>query len=558
MNAELQAVADRVLERRLRHEPMLALALGRAVQGLPAVDERSVVDAAACFVDSIACLERIDAAGLTDADAAFATALHFDLRNRVDAVDHRSVDSYVTPYRGGDLHGEVRAALAAMPFAGRADSARYLDLLQDYAGLINHIVEHTVAQRAHGILLAAAAVPLARTTAVDLIASIGEVVRPAVPRLSALDGAARSALLRDIARVEDRVLLPALHALRDLFDDGYARHAPKQAGLCHQKGGEAAYRFLIRSRADSDLSPQQIHDIGVESLARIDDEKAALCARLAPGRSVASFEAALRSDRRWIAVSPQDVEASFNDHLHRIEPLLPRWFTRLPQAPHGVARADAAVEAGMSYGYYQRPTPERPTGLYRYNGSNLEARSMLGAQHLIYHELVPGHHLQIALQAEAPNVHVLQPHLQSMAAVEGWAVYASELAREMGVYGALELYGHLVMQSFLAARLVVDTGLNALGWTLQQARDYLREHTFESPALVETETLRYATDIPAQALAYDLGRSAIENARHLAVGRLGSRFDVRAFHDAVLEVGGLPLPVLHARMDAFTRPSVLR
>jgi uncharacterized protein (DUF885 family) len=187
-------------------------------------------------------------------------------------------------------------------------------------------------------------------------------------------------------------------------------------------------------------------------------------------------------------------------------------------------------------------------GRYRYNGRDPGGRSLIGAAHLICHELLPGHHLQVSLQDEVPAVHALQRFLMSTATIEGWAVYASSLACEMGVITGFELYGHAQMQSFMAARLVVDTGLNALGWTLEQARAFLREQTIESPSVIDSELLRYATDIPAQALAYEMGHIAIRQWRQDAQQQMGAAFEVRGFHDALLANGGYPLPVLQAQI----------
>jgi uncharacterized protein (DUF885 family) len=209
----------------------------------------------------------------------------------------------------------------------------------------------------------------------------------------------------------------------------------------------------------------------------------------------------------------------------------------------------------MTFGYFQRATPADPVGRYRYNGSDPGSRSLIGAAHLICHELLPGHHLQVSLQDQAPVVHPLQRFLFSTATIEGWAVYASGLACEMGAITGFDLYGHAQMQGFMAARLVVDTGLNALGWTLDQARAFMRAQTIESLSVIDSELLRYATDIPAQALAYELGHVGIERIRQGARQRMGTTFDMRGFHDALLVNGGYPLPVLQGQIERWMATS---
>ena len=199
----------------------------------------------------------------------------------------------------------------------------------------------------------------------------------------------------------------------------------------------------------------------------------------------------------------------------------------------------------MTFGYYDPPKPDEPSGRYRFNGSRLGERSLLTAAPLIYHELVPGHHFQVALQRENAELPPLRRESFPTAFVEGWAEYASDLAGEMGLYREpYDRYGRLAMDMFLSARLVVDTGMNALGWSLEDARRFLREHVLESETQIATETLRYSVDLPAQALAYKLGSARIRELRRRAEAELGPAFDVRRFHDAVLAPGALPLPVL--------------
>jgi uncharacterized protein (DUF885 family) len=229
-----------------------------------------------------------------------------------------------------------------------------------------------------------------------------------------------------------------------------------------------------------------------------------------------------------------------------LEPKISGWFSRLPRAPYGVARLPQHMEAGMTYGYYQPPTPSDPVGRYMYNGSDLSKRSMLTAATLIFHELAPGHHFHLARQAEDESLPDVRREAMDIGAFnEGWAEYAAGLGWEMGLYDdPYDRYGRLVHERFTAQRLVVDTGLNLLGWSLERARRYMKDNTTESDVQVATETLRYSTDLPGQALAYRLGFLELQRLRAQAQERLGPRFDVRAYHEAVLRQGALPFPVL--------------
>jgi uncharacterized protein (DUF885 family) len=234
----------------------------------------------------------------------------------------------------------------------------------------------------------------------------------------------------------------------------------------------------------------------------------------------------------------------------RIEPVIDQWFMRRPKAPYGVRRLAPALEPVMTYGFYQRPTPQDPGGYYMFNGSKLEERSMLNAAALSYHELVPGHHFQVALTQENPRLSAFRKNAAYTAFLEGWGEYASDLAGEMGMYAdPYDRAGRLSMDLFLSTRLVVDTGMNALGWSRERAMDYMRAHTFESETQIGTESLRYSADMPGQALAYKMGSRTIRALRERMREQLGDRFDVRRFHDAVLMHGSMPLGVLEQHVE---------
>jgi len=204
----------------------------------------------------------------------------------------------------------------------------------------------------------------------------------------------------------------------------------------------------------------------------------------------------------------------------------------------------------MTFGYYDMPTAEEPTGRYRFNGSTLSERPLISAAALIYHELVPGHHFQLNLQRENETIPAFRRLGSQTAFVEGWGEYASDLAGEMGLYSdPYDEYGRLGMDMFLSTRLVVDTGMNLMGWPRQKAIDYMLDHDLESATQITSETLRYSADRPAQALAYKMGSNKIRELRQRAEKALGPKFDIRRFHDAVLGSGSMPLSVLEKHID---------
>lgn len=430
--AALRQTADAAWARREATEPALALGAGRPARGLACLDPERLRADAAFFGQARARLADLSAADLSPAQDSFRLALMHDLGHRAAAAECRPLDFVVAPYTGGDLHAEAQQALRAHPLSTAEDCEGYLELLSDYARLAREMLAHTATQQAQAIRPAAAALPAARAALRGVIQSLQAAVTPGDDRLAALSPAQRQGLIEAVSAAVQRELLPPLHGLLDLLGEDCMRRAPAGVGLHQYPGGEACYRHLVRRHAHSALEPQAIHRLGLEAMERLRGEKAALRARLMPGMSAEDFDRFVREDARWKAGTPADIEACFVAHILRVESLLAQWFGRLPKTPWAVTRADPAFESGMTFGYFQRATPADPVGRYRYNGRDPGDRSLIGAAHLICHELLPGHHLQVSLQDEAPAVHALQRFLMSTATIEGWAVYASSLACEMG------------------------------------------------------------------------------------------------------------------------------
>jgi len=336
-----------------------------------------------------------------------------------------------------------------------------------------------------------------------------------------------------------------------VLDAAYLRAAPAAVGVSQYPNSKAYYRQRIRAVLGEDRDPAAIHALGLERLRQIDHRLEQLRAEVGFSGTRAEFDQYLKTNARFLARTPEELEARFNDYLDRTRPFLARWFKTLPRAPYAIKRIDAAAELGMSYGEYQPPTASDSVGYYLYNGSHLETRTLVGAEHLIFHELMPGHHLQVALTREASGIHPLQRFLACGAYEEGWAEYAAALAEDAGLYDPYDLYGHLMMQSFLAARLVLDTGMNELGWPLKRARAFMAEHTLEGASQVETETLRYSTDIPGQAIGYYLGYEKFQELRSRARAALGPAFELKEFHAAVLAGGAVPLGALDREVESY-------
>jgi uncharacterized protein (DUF885 family) len=547
----LAALADAVLAWRSEQEAEISVARGKGVTRLAPISRQEVDLYAMRAGALLSQLKAIESDGLSPADVELRTALLLDLSARAEAGRNYPYDLMVTPNRGSDLHLAAAAAFRSAPLDTSDQRGHYLLLLAKYGRAIDEVTARTIDQRRLGVLVPRPALPGVRAFLEALDASLGERLSIEPARLDAVPLEDRETFSRAVVQAQDARIRPALGRLRAVFDAGYERAAPAGVGLLQYRGGIDRYARCISAGTGLALTPSAIHDIGLEALQEIGARQALLRKELGAPSDAQAFADVIRTDPRFLASDPGDVERRYAAQTALIAPLVAPLFERMPAAGYGLKRLDPAYEPGMTYGIYQPPSAGEPRGLYRYNGTGLDRRTMVGAGHLMAHELIPGHHLQIGLSREGGGGHPVLAFLDASPFVEGWAEYAAQLAADQGAFSGYDLYGHLGMQAFLASRLVVDTGMNALGWSLDRARAFMRQHTLEAEPQIVSETLRYSTDIPCQALGYYLGYRTFQSGRSKAKAALGEAFDVRRFHTALLTGGAVPLNILNERVDRF-------
>jgi uncharacterized protein (DUF885 family) len=349
-------------------------------------------------------------------------------------------------------------------------------------------------------------------------------------------------------------LVAALTRCRNLFDAAYLGRAGDDVGMMHLPGGADIYAELAKMHTATQLSPKELHQIGLDCVAAIRAQMADARRDAGFAGSDAEYRAHLDADPAWRDDNDQAIQARFEIYVDRFRPHVEALFPVRPEATYGVRPLPEALTASMTFGYYDGPKPDRRHGDYVFNGSNLAKAGLFHVAALNYHELVPGHHLHLALQGDNLALPALRKAAYPTAFTEGWAEYAATLAGEIGMYSdPAERFGRLVSQAFLACRMVVDTGMNALGWSLEQARAYMRENSFFPETEIASETLRYACDIPGQALAYMSGHQEMLRLRQRMASALGEKFHVSAFHDLVLSGGAMPFPLLAQRIDNAVR-----
>ena len=357
-----------------------------------------------------------------------------------------------------------------------------------------------------------------------------------------------------LRQVTTELVWPAFQAYRDFIETEMlpAARPPEQAGTLHLPNGPECYQALISHHTSLRLDATTIHQIGLDELASIHDEFSSLGASLWDVSEVQDIFHRLRTDERLHFDTAEEIHQKAEESLEKARNAMPRAFGVLPQAACVVTPIPAHEAPYTTIAYYRPPTAnlERP-GQYFINLYDPKSRPRHEAEALAFHESIPGHHLQLSLAMEQGDLPAFRRHFRSTAYTEGWALYTERLADELGLYsGDIDRLGMLSFDAWRASRLVVDTGIHAMGWTREQAIEFMRINTPLAMNNIENEVDRYIS-WPGQALAYKLGQIELFRLRQEAQDRLGDQFVLSAWHDEVLRVGAIPLPVLRQHLDRW-------
>jgi uncharacterized protein (DUF885 family) len=319
-----------------------------------------------------------------------------------------------------------------------------------------------------------------------------------------------------------------------------------RAGLMHIPDGAVTYDHLVKAHTTLDLSAEEVHQTGLQQVARLADEYLEIAGPVLGSSDLTEILDRLSSDPDLHYTDGDAVVAGALAALDRAVAASPDWFSRIPDGS-----CDGVAIDGGALAFYSRPKVPGGPGTFFFNTADPTVWTTFGLEAIAYHESVPGHHLQIALAVEDPTLHECQTRLYVAAFNEGWGLYSERLADEMGLYtSAMARIGMLQADSMRACRLVVDTGMHALGWSREQAIDYMASNSPMNRQEVAAEIDRYIT-APAQALGYMIGRLEIDKVRSSAEGALGDRFDIKGFHEALLGAGTITLPIMRERVDAW-------
>jgi uncharacterized protein (DUF885 family) len=353
------------------------------------------------------------------------------------------------------------------------------------------------------------------------------------------------------AAVRDEVL-PAYQGFRDFIASEYAPHGRTTLAVTALPGGKARYLNDIRSRTTVDsLTPEQIHEIGLEEIERIEKDMLVIAHAQGFG-DLQSFRESLRTNLKYRPVSEQQIIEDFRGYIAQMQPKLPELFGYIPGSPVTV-EAIPDFQAAMAT-HYQTGTPDgkRP-GRVVVATSNFAQRTLIDDEAIAYHEGIPEHHMQRSVAQQMSGLPKFRQHVGNSGYIEGWALYAEQLGKEVGFYqDPVSDYGRLSSELFRAVRVVVDTGIHSEAWTRDQVVDFMRRSGAIDEPTIQAETDRYIA-WPAQALAYKLGQLKFRELRDRAQKALGPKFDIRRFHDEMLNGGVLPLDLLDARTEDWIK-----
>jgi uncharacterized protein (DUF885 family) len=502
----------------------------------------------------LARFEAIDPSGFSEQDTLSRELMIRELRQEIEGAQFKPWEMPVNQM--GGPHLEMPDLVVLTPFNTVVDYENYLARLRQIPRLFDQVMANMRQGMRDDLMPPRYLLEKVAAEADGIAGNAGEASPFAAPlkKFSAAVPQADQKRLREavLATIAGQVL-PAYQGLANFVRNEYAPHGRTDPGLWALPDGAAQYRFAIRRMTTTDLTPDQIHELGLKEVTEIEAEMLAVAHQLG-FKDLASLNDHIKNERRFYATSGQQLLDLYAGYVRDMEPELPKLFGRLPKCkltviPMEASRSKNAVPADYTDGTADGSRP----GHINVNEWDPEHRLMLNVEAIAYHEGIPGHHLQLSLAQEMQNLPAFRQHAGYTAFVEGWALYAERLGKEVGRYqDPYSNYGRLENEMWRAIRLVVDTGVHEKRWTRGQMVDYFHRYTAMDEPNVQSEVDRYIA-WPGQALAYKLGQLEILKLREAAQKQLGPRFDLRAFHDEVLANGALPLDVLDSGVTVWIK-----
>lgn len=553
-STELKGLVDQEWSARLARDPLLAASEGLADGGAGLADPSPAVFARQAEEDRrlAGALEAVDPTGLGAQDRITRSMLLREVRDRVQDFEHGAWRQPLTSDSG--FHLGIARIPRGTVIEDEAGARAYLDRLRAIPAYFEAQIQNLRQGLADGVSMPRVILDgydegIEQHVVADPTRSTFHSPLASLP--GTIDEATQKALVAEGRGVIADSVVPAYQSLLEFWRKEYLPGARTTIGLFEVEGGRAWYEHLVRHFTTLDMNPEEVHEVGLSEVARIREDMEATMAETGFEGTFAEFLEFLRTDTRFYSKSSEELLAYASYLAKRADGALPRFFGRLPREPYGVAPVPDAIAPRYTAGRYVSSSRSTESGTYWVNTFQLASRPLYALPALTLHEAMPGHHLQIALAAELEGLPAFRNHVYVNAFGEGWALYCEYLGREMGMYDdPYDEFGRQTYEMWRAARLVVDTGLHAFGWTREAAVEFLASNTALSMLECRTEVDRYIS-WPGQALSYKIGELEIRRLRAEAERRLGPTFDLRSFHDEVIGHGPLSLDVLGEVIEAW-------
>ena len=547
--AQQNALFEEQYESDLRNFPERATAFGDYryndrlnEDSLAAIAQRHKTDE-----DFLHRLDAISTAGFTDQDQLSHDLLIRVLQQRITDFNLKEYEMPINQQNG------IHTSLADLPQAVPLDSVKhyedYVSRLHQIPRALNQVTEVLQAgmkDKLMPVRFLAEKIP----AQCEGIIAADPFLRPTKKYPADISPEDQKRLTREITDAVNADVLPAYKKFAEFIKTEYAPQGRTTLSITSLADGQKRYENDIYARTTTHLSAEEIHQIGLREIDRIEAEMAAI-AKKEGFADLESFRASLKSNPKYKPTSAEQILDDFRHYIAQMEPKLPQLFGLLPKSPVTVEAIPEFQAAAATHYMTGTPDGKRP-GRVVVATSHFADRSLIDDEAVAYHEGVPGHHMQLSIQQQLQGLPKFRLHgLGFNAYVEGWALYAEQLGKEVGFYqDPVSDYGRLSSELFRAVRLVVDTGIHAKGWSRDQVVEFMRKSGAVDEPTIQSETDRYIS-WPAQALSYKLGQLKIRELRDRAQKELGPKFDIRKFHDEILDGGTLPLDLLEARTEKW-------